>query len=75
LKKNSIVENPERENDSVGHTPTQPPQLIHSTGVNAGILLLDIIIVSTGQISTHLVHSENLLVALIQEVTSNFKYI
>jgi hypothetical protein len=53
LKKKSIVEMFDSEKASVGQTPTQPPHSIHSFGVNAGILLSDIIIVSTGHISRH----------------------
>lgn len=67
-------EKPESEKASVGQEPTHPPQVIHAEGVNDGILSL-ISMVLTGQISTHLVHSENLEVARTQEATSNSKFI
>lgn len=67
-------EKPEREKDSVGQIPTQPPQVVQAEGVKAG-MLSTISMVFTGQISTHLVHSENLLVARTQEETSNSKCI
>jgi hypothetical protein len=74
LKKKLIEEKSFNENASVGHTPTHPPQSIQSDGVNAGVLST-ISIVETGHTSTHLLHSDNLLVALIQEATSNFNLI
>ena len=69
-----MLENPESEKASVGHTPTHPPQVVHAEGVKAGILST-ISIVSTGQISTHLLHSENLEVARTQEATSKSNFI
>jgi len=69
-----MVENPEREKASVGQTPTHPPQVVQSAGVNAGMFSL-ITMVSTGQTSTHFVHSENFEVARTQEATSNSKFI
>ena len=73
-KKNSTVEKFVNEKASVGQIPTQPPQSIHDEGVNDGILST-ISIVSTGQLCTHFVHSENLLVARTQLATSNAKFI
>jgi hypothetical protein len=58
------------EKDSVGQTPTHPPHSIHAEGVKAGIFSTNSM-VDTGQISAHFVHSENLLVARTQELTSN----
>ena len=69
-----MLEKPEREKDSVGQTPTHPPQVVHAEGVNAGIFST-ISMVSTGQISTHFVHSENFEVARTQVETSNSKFI
>jgi hypothetical protein len=69
-----IEEKSFREKDSVGQTPTHPPQLIQAEGVNAGILST-ISMVETGQTSTHFVHSENLLVARTHEPTSNSNFI
>lgn len=69
-----MLEKPEREKASVGQTPTQPPQVIQSAGVKAGMLSM-ISMVVTGQTSTHFVHSEDLEVARTQEATSNSKFI
>ena len=69
-----MLEKPESEKASVGQTPTQPPQVVHAEGVKAGIFST-ISMVSTGQMSTHLVHSENLEVARTQEATSKSRFI
>lgn len=64
LKKNSVVENSERENASVGQTPihaaASTPVLLAKEGKFSNNCM------DSGQASTHLVHSENFEVALTQ---------
>ena len=71
-KKNSIVENSSSQKASVGQIPTHPPQSTQIDGTKLGVLST-IVIVSTGQISTHFVHSENLLTARVQEARSKLR--
>lgn len=64
LKKNSVVENSDRENASVGQTPTHAaastPVLLAKEGRFSSSCI------DSGHASTHLVHSENFDVALTQ---------
>lgn len=73
LKKNSVVENSESENASVGQTPihaaASTPVLLAKEGKFSNNCM------DSGQASTHLVHSENFDVALTQAERLKCKFI
>lgn len=71
LKKNSVVEKSESAKASVGQTPTQAAASTPVEAVKLGRLSFKLI--ESGQISTHFVQLENLLVALTQALTSKCK--
>ena len=71
VKKNSVVEKSEREKASVGHTPIQDAASTPVLLAKLGKLSTNCI--DSGQASMHLVQSENLLVALMQEAISKCK--